>query len=158
MIQSLWKKSPNVYEFSWKQKCEEKGKRLKWTHLLLNRFVQIEQSKRCSFCGVTELFLAKRFAVDVDGVDFFTIGRFKWMRCICSFRFDFRVNFILQWSHSKIRSFVCTRKWQRSEFLPNIRLHIGHGIFSLLQISHLCSISWKMHSASVCVLRDNNEK
>lgn len=127
------------------------------TYLFLNRFVQIEQSKCCSSCGVTELFLFFRFAVDVDAfagdvVDFLTADRFKWMRWECSLKLDFRVNLSSHSSHSKMRSLVCSRKWQRSEFLPNNRLHIGHGILSSLQLFHLCSISWKMHSASVSVL------
>lgn len=122
------------------------------TYFFRNRFMHIEHLKNCSLCGDVELFLSARLLAAVDDVDFFIVTFFKWMRWMCSFKLAFRVNFNTQYSHSKIRSFVCTLKWHRSEFLPNFRLHIGHGILSLLQMGHLCNISWKIHSASVCVL------
>lgn len=129
------------------------------TYFFQNLFSHIEHSNNCSFfgcfgcccCGDDELFCFSRFAADGG---FFTPAFFcfKWMRWMCSFKLAFRVNFNSHWSHSNIRSLVCNRKWQRNEFFPNVRLQIGHGILLSLQMFHLCSISWKIHSASVGVL------
>lgn len=105
------------------------------TYFLLNSFWQIEHKN--IFAGSIPPF---RFSP-------------KWMRRRCSFRLYFRVNASEHSSHLKMRSLVCSRKWHRSEFLPKDRLQIGHGILSPFEIFHLCSISWKMHSASVGVLR-----
>ena len=131
----------------------------KKTYFFANLFSHIEHPNNCSFSGCwcsgdDELSCFSRF----DAVNCF-FGRvlfsFKWMRWKCSFRLALRVNFKWHWPQWKIRSFVCNRKWHRSEFFPNVRLQIGHGILLSLPIFHLCNISWKMHSASVGVLNSH---
>lgn len=119
------------------------------TYFLRNCRSHNEQPNNRSSVGFVEVevFFVDRFA---DG--FFAGTFFMWIRWIWSLRFARRVKLILQWSHWKMRSFVCIRKWHRREFLPNVRLQMGHGILLSLQISHLWSISWNMHSASVGVL------
>lgn len=104
-----------------------------------------QPNNRSGLCFVVDVELGP-----VDGR--FAGTFFKWIRWMWSLRLALRVNFISQWLHLKIRSFVCNRKWHLREFLPNVRLHMGHGILLSLQISHLWSISWNMHSASVGVL------
>lgn len=126
------------------------------THFFRKLFSHMEHPNNFSLLyGANELFCCNRFfvavAVAVDNC-FFGVS-FKWIRRTCSLRLAFRVNFRSQWSHLKILSLVCNRKWHRSEFLPKVRLHKGHGIFLSLQIFHLWSISWKIHSASVVHLK-----
>lgn len=129
------------------------------THFLWNAFSQRAQSKRFFTVYWTDGRAAsvwlEVFADDVvttPALGMAAVALVACTRVTWSFKFDFRVNDSGHLVHLNMRSFVCNRRWQRNEFLPNIRLHSGHGIRAFFVISHLCSISWKMHSASVGVL------
>lgn len=110
-----------------------------WTYFFLNSFWQMEHVK------TGPLMSGRLFGFSP-----------KWMRRRCSSKLYLRMNAIEQSLHLNMRSLVCKRKWHRNEFRPNDRLQIGHGILSPIEMSHLCSISWKMHSASVNVLQIGN--